>query len=152
MTKTAVYRHYDADGCLLYVGITKNLGDRFRWHRARSPWANEVCHTRICWFASKLKAQKEERRAIKEERPRENKYAGASGNHPFHHIIDLWPSRQDMADDAGVDLYAVHRWYQRAAIPGKHDARLLAAAERRGLPLTWHDLANARCPQDEAAS
>ena len=34
---TAVYRFYDANGALLYVGITGNLSRRWAKHEARKP-------------------------------------------------------------------------------------------------------------------
>ena len=63
---------------------------------------------------------------------------------PTKAIIQRWPTRQDLADDAGVDLFAVHRWFQRNSIPGKHDARLLAGARRRGVKVTAKELIEAR--------
>jgi hypothetical protein len=64
-------------------------------------------------------------------------------------IIKRWPSRQAMADDCSVtgspvDLFAVHRWFQRSSIPGKHDSRLLQGAARRGFALTADELVAAR--------
>ncbi len=59
-------------------------------------------------------------------------------------ILKRWPSRQAVADDAGVDLFAVHRWHQRGSIPGKHDSRLLAGAEKRGICLSAQELIEAR--------
>jgi len=64
--------------------------------------------------------------------------------HPIILLLDKWPSRKAIADDAGVDLYAVHRWYQRKHIPPKHDACLVASAARRGFSLSWQELIEAR--------
>lgn len=56
-------------------------------------------------------------------------------------ILARWPSRSDVAADAGVDLYAVHRWHQRNRIPARHYLRLTDAAEKRGLTVTLEELA-----------
>lgn len=64
--------------------------------------------------------------------------------HPIQKIIERWPNRQSLADDAGVDLFAVHRWYQRKSIPARHDMALLDAASRRNISLNWRELMEAR--------
>lgn len=64
--------------------------------------------------------------------------------HPLIEILSRWPSRKALADDAGVDLYAVHRWFQRSSVKGEHDAKLLAGAAERGIPLTAEEIVMAR--------
>lgn len=64
--------------------------------------------------------------------------------HPIVSILDRWPNRKAIADDAGVDLYAVHRWYQRKSINGRHDAALISGARRRKIRLSAKELAEAR--------
>jgi hypothetical protein len=63
---------------------------------------------------------------------------------PLQIILARWPSRQALADDAGVDLYAVHRWFQRGSVNGRHDMSLLSGAQRRGINLTAFELMEAR--------
>ena len=68
-------------------------------------------------------------------------------------IISLWPSRADLAADCGLDLSAVHSWVKRRRIAAEHDVALVAAARRRGLALTYEDLARHRAAApDEAAA
>ena len=69
-------------------------------------------------------------------------------------ILARWPSRQSLADDAGVDLFAVHRWFQRGGFPGKHDAAILAGAAARGIDLSADEivLARAHPPAPAAAA
>lgn len=59
-------------------------------------------------------------------------------------ILDRWPSRAAIALDAGVDLFAVHRWYQRGGFPARHDATLIAAARRRKIRLSAREIVDAR--------
>jgi hypothetical protein len=63
---------------------------------------------------------------------------------PLQIILARWPSRQALADDAGVDLFAVHRWFQRGSVNGRHDMSLLSGAQRRGINLTAFELMEAR--------
>ena len=68
---------------------------------------------------------------------------------PTQQIIKRWPSRQELAGDIGVDLFAVHRWFQRSSIPAKHDIAILDAASRRNIPLNWRELMEARSSHSE---
>ena len=42
MTETCVYRCFDAEGTLLYIGATTNLRRRINAHRSSTPWWSEV--------------------------------------------------------------------------------------------------------------
>lgn len=67
-----------------------------------------------------------------------------STKHPIQQIIELWPSRQALADDIGRKVIVVHRWHEREGIPPAYDLRLLDAASNRNIPLLWRDLMAAR--------
>jgi hypothetical protein len=67
--RTAVYRHYDAAGVLLYVGIAADPSLRSEQHAAKSPWFRFVAHTQSEWHASRGKAMAAEREAIAAESP-----------------------------------------------------------------------------------
>ncbi|MCX5431888.1 GntR family transcriptional regulator [Streptomyces sp. NBC_00257] len=71
--KAAVYRLYDADGTLLYVGMSGDPTKRFLGHRADKPWWPEVHAHTLQWFNSRGDASAAERDAITGERPRYNK-------------------------------------------------------------------------------
>lgn len=68
----------------------------------------------------------------------------------FQEIIEQWPSRRELAEDVGVNLYAVHHWHNRGRIPARYDADLVRAAKRRKIRLDFADLALAR--SDTSAS
>jgi predicted GIY-YIG superfamily endonuclease len=57
----AVYRHYDAAGCLLYVGMSADPMSRSKAHRSASGWFTEVRRIEIDWFESKSAAIAAER-------------------------------------------------------------------------------------------
>ena len=66
----ALYRHYAADGTLLYVGITNSPKRRLAEHRART--GRTVARVDIEWFDSRAEALAVEREVIKAEAPRDN--------------------------------------------------------------------------------
>lgn len=68
----AVYRAYDAEGTLLYVGCTVALDARMRDHEKNSPWWFFHCHLEVKRFASHKAALAEELRLIQTEHPRWN--------------------------------------------------------------------------------
>jgi hypothetical protein len=52
------------------------------------------------------------------------------------HLIDLWPTRRDLASDIAVMPDRVHKWAKANAIPAKFHLRIVRAAERRQFPIT----------------
>jgi hypothetical protein len=65
---TTLYRHFDGDGRLLYVGISLNAIIRLAAHRA-SPWFDEIARVEIERFPSREVALAAERAAIRDEKP-----------------------------------------------------------------------------------
>lgn len=72
MTRTALYRHFDVDGVLLYVGITCDFEGRDKQHQHRSKWREFVFSTTIQWCLSRQHALDLERVAIFHESPKFN--------------------------------------------------------------------------------
>lgn len=68
---TALYRFYDADDQLLYVGITHRLPRRVKEHIAKE-WSKATSYIDVEWFETKTKALVAERKAIRSEHPRYN--------------------------------------------------------------------------------
>ncbi len=59
-------------------------------------------------------------------------------------IISRWPSRIGLAADTDRKLTTINSWWRRNSIPGDRDVALVDAARRRGLFLTFEDLARSR--------
>lgn len=62
-----VYRYHDADGALIYVGMTSNAARRAAWHWDHSDWRSwvmsaeyERCHSRDEAFRLETKIRKDE--------------------------------------------------------------------------------------------
>lgn len=67
-----LYRFYDADGQLLYVGITNSISRRFKAHASDKPWWPDVADCRIAFYPSRAALARAEEDAIKYEKPRYN--------------------------------------------------------------------------------
>jgi predicted GIY-YIG superfamily endonuclease len=68
----AVYRLFDAEGTLLYIGASYNPDRRCEEHR-RKAWGPQIARRTEDWLPSREEAFAVERRAIRAERPRYNK-------------------------------------------------------------------------------
>ncbi|MFG1846699.1 GIY-YIG nuclease family protein [Micromonospora carbonacea] len=77
---TSLYRLYDNEGCLLYVGIAYDFDARFAQHAARKHWWPQVARKDVTWFSNRIDALHAEARAIAAEGPIHNVRKGA---HPI---------------------------------------------------------------------
>lgn len=67
-----LYRMYDKEGALLYVGISGNVLLRIMQHQVSKPWFDDVATVDIQKFPSKAIALAKETEAIQTEAPRYN--------------------------------------------------------------------------------
>jgi len=70
--KTALYRHFDANGELLYVGISLSAIQRLSQHKTASPWFKEISRVEIEWHPTRKEALAVEKLAIVTENPKHN--------------------------------------------------------------------------------
>jgi predicted GIY-YIG superfamily endonuclease len=71
--RTALYRLYDAEDRLLYVGITDVLAARMRQHAKEQQWWPEVARQTVAWYDERAKADLAETLAVAAEKPLHNK-------------------------------------------------------------------------------
>jgi predicted GIY-YIG superfamily endonuclease len=64
-----VYRAFDAEGLLLYVGCTKNVATRLVQHRSQSTWTPYLDHYTSEFYPDRESALAAEAEAIRTERP-----------------------------------------------------------------------------------
>lgn len=83
MTTTTLYRFFDADDRLLYVGITGRSVARWAEHSKSKPWWPQVVRTTVEHHADRAAALEAERAAIKVERP----------EHNIMHAVTLAPAK-----------------------------------------------------------
>ncbi|MFF0055643.1 GntR family transcriptional regulator [Streptomyces microflavus] len=69
--RTALYRLFDNNRLLLYVGISENPARRFKTHGSK-PWWSEVTDKEVVWFDSYQEARAAEVEAIGIEKPAHN--------------------------------------------------------------------------------
>lgn len=67
-----LYRMFDADGDLLYIGITNNPPERFRAHSGGKDWWPQVSNITVETFSSREELESAEWAAIGAESPRYN--------------------------------------------------------------------------------
>ena len=70
---TALYKHFDDTGKLLYVGVAGNTWKRTKEHSKASQWFTRIARIQIVHFPSREKALEAERIAIMEENPECNR-------------------------------------------------------------------------------
>ncbi|QDF19777.1 G-I-Y Y-I-G endonuclease [Mycobacterium phage LilSpotty] len=73
-----VYRVFDRDGRLIYVGCTKNLFGRLRSHEINSWWAYQAARVTSKVYPDKRSGRDAECAAIRSERPRWNLFGRGS--------------------------------------------------------------------------
>lgn len=66
---TSLYRFYDRNDQLLYVGITVEIAARLDAHRRDKPWWREAAMVTLEHFETRADAELAERAAIKTEQP-----------------------------------------------------------------------------------
>jgi predicted GIY-YIG superfamily endonuclease len=67
--RTAVYRLFDTEDDLLYIGVSDQFGARWHQHAKVQPWWRDVDHQTITWFDTRDEALATETAAIKAEQP-----------------------------------------------------------------------------------
>lgn len=84
MSRTALYRHFGADGALLYVGISLHAVRRLEQHKTSAHWFSRIRRVDVEWFDTRAMALAAEAAAIVAENPVCNRMrpAGAAISRP----------------------------------------------------------------------
>lgn len=72
MAKTNLYRFFDSDGSLLYIGISLSVVQRLQGHLREKQWIPETGSLTWVTYETREAAEEAERFAIKTERPPHN--------------------------------------------------------------------------------
>lgn len=75
MTEQILYRFYDENDQLIYVGITHTWYQRFHQHEKNSGWFSEAVKVTFERFPDRESVEQAELEIIQRERPAHNKYA-----------------------------------------------------------------------------
>lgn len=84
--RNVLYRFFDADDVLLYVGITMNAPARFGQHRDGKPWWGDVARIEMEHFGNRAEVAEAEIVAITTEKPLHN---------VVHNRDDSWCATHD---------------------------------------------------------
>ena len=99
LERTALYRLYDADRILLYIGITKQPDKRFKQHAQNQNWWHLVVRSEIHWLDSRDEALAVEAKAVQAEKPRfDATHRFQTGEHRYCERVVY----DDSADEAAV--------------------------------------------------
>lgn len=129
MAATALYRHFSADGNLLYAGISLSPLYRLSQHGA-SKWFHDIAHVSIEWFDDRDAALKAERLAIASERPLHNTQHNSRSE--LKQIVDA-VGRKNIASRVGVGMTAVSNGVVRGQFPASWYVVCLNLAEEAGV-------------------
>lgn len=103
MTRTALYRHYDEAGVLLYVGVSLRPMMRLDEHMRSANWRGEIARVELEWFPTTDDALAAEREAIGSEAPLRNINRPAAfaarhdRDHKILHEIDDYARRRGVS-------------------------------------------------------
>lgn len=149
MKETSLYRHFDADGRLLYVGIALCAIYRLDEHMERSAWRNSIKRVEIERHPTRRHAKYAEAVAIRDEKPIHNVVKPiprdpdipapeATKVLPAHPALDHLRGRisygfrvKDLAEEFGVTVQVMS-----SILSGrrKMTKQMLSAAIRTGAP------------------
>lgn len=133
MTRTALYRFFDPDDVLLYVGTTDDVETRWGQHANMKAWWPDVARKTVTWYDVRETAEGEERLAIREETPLHN-VQHAPGRNPVTRVswwnyvmeISANASHSEIARKVGVSQPSVTQW--RKSAPKAASVRAFATA------------------------
>jgi predicted GIY-YIG superfamily endonuclease len=93
-----LYRHFAADGSLLYVGISLCAINRLSQHKEGSHWFDQIATVKIERFPDRKQALAAERAAIMRERPKHNLRPSAKQTDEIEHdeTKEAAKSRKDL--------------------------------------------------------
>ncbi len=69
---TKLYRYFDKEGVLLYIGISSRPGSRMQEHITQKSWSNEIADIKLETFDTRKEAEAAEKAAIRTENPKYN--------------------------------------------------------------------------------
>lgn len=106
MSRNILYRHYDKNDVLLYLGISLTLFQRLADHKLYSIWFNEVTKITVERFNSEKNLLIAEKKAIKNEKPLYN-----IQHSDLKKIIEIKPilNVTKTAELIGVSRYELYR-------------------------------------------
>jgi hypothetical protein len=106
MSKQTLYRFYDTDGNLLYVGISNTWYQRFHDHERKSGWFSKVAYSTFEWHESRESVSIAELQAIRTENPEFNQAHNPSYETTMDHFakLKMWTYTDLTPDKTHLEL------------------------------------------------
>lgn len=152
----ALYRFFDTEGRLLYVGLTVDPGNRWKAHSKQKSWWPDVRNVTLEWFSTRTEVTAAEKAAIQIERPAYNVvYQPPTPKpikvkcvvRPLLHLRDRtdWLTVTEVLEvfrdhSAPISRAAVYGWIRRGVVTHRQvgSCRLVNPADLVDL-LTYHE-------------
>lgn len=150
MKKAAVYRQFDENGRLLYVGKSVNLLARIAEHFRDAAWRQDVAYITVEWFDTEDEALRAEAMAIYSERPIHNVQQNNKSDHLIHRIAAEFGGVTRFAKAMGVTKQTAATWIHREVFPATLDLKLVRTAKAKGIALSHESLALMRARKGAA--
>lgn len=115
-TMQYLYRAFDSEGSLLYVGISNEWHKRLHAHEKTSEWIEQAEWVKLERYQDRKSVARAEREAIENEDPKYNKQFSQNYVHPIHHwaAVKRW-IKSGQADD---------EWHQKLVNSIRADAAI----------------------------
>ena len=151
---TALYRHFDADGQLLYIGVTNHPDRRLAEHKCRSSWGGIIASVNLIWFGDRASALVAEARAISAENPVHNstRSIAETGDPLIDWMNKNHITQRDVAAKLGISQASFSRMSSgKNAISLRYAAAIEDWSEGEVPIRYWLFGVNTPAPQDQAA-
>lgn len=131
--RTALYRHFAADGTLLYVGISLSPIDRLSQHMEGSRWAEQIARIEIEWHDDRADAERAERAAIMEDRPRHNRTFAHSDTKLIVYALVEALTPEAIMDRLGVSSHSIRAVRFKCIIPACWYGEMVKMCDAQGI-------------------
>lgn len=129
MSKQVLYRFFDIDNNLLYVGISNTWYQRFHDHEKKAGWFSKVASTTFEWYEDRASVEAAELLAIRTENPEFNKANNPNYETTIDHFakLKIWTYSDLVPDTAHLELISEMREHLRL-ISKKKQSKWIAMA------------------------
>lgn len=144
---TAVYRFYDSEDCLLYVGMTHDIDERWGTHERIQPWWLDVSRHEFTWYGTRAEAKQIEATATAVEKPRFDRSGKRTAGGEWNDRLATETDRAMQAITADIANGAFPLWHvlppygdlsRKYGIPLVGITRGLASLAHREKTLVYH--------------
>lgn len=135
--RNVLYRIWNEDGELLYVGATTDPGHRLREHHLQQPWWDEAASVTLQRLATYIELAEAEIEAIRSENPKYNVI------HTEKPRVSAMKPRRPQEGGGSVYQRADGLWVGTVEMPmvdGKRRRRTVASKDRAVALRKFHDL------------